>query len=142
MPAQEEPSPVDAERILDFHVNLIGHEVAKVVAAWPFQRLAAGNHPAWMPPEDKIEMLAGHVENGGNELLEKFLPMAMVKYASMFPATFAMLQAFAGVMMMQMFAVQRIKMAEARAAAQAQDPGKVVTIPAQPVPEEDGPFAS
>jgi hypothetical protein len=131
-PARPE-GPIGEEVI----VNLIGKEIALAVAKFPFSQLAV-QHPAWMPPDDKLEMLGAHVEAAGNELLEKVLPMAFVKYASMFPATFAMLQAFAGVMMMQYFMVRRLQMEEIRRAAAAQG-GNVVTVEAQPVPPVPAP---
>lgn len=133
-PARPE-GPIGEEVI----VNLIGKEIALAVAKFPFSQLAV-QHPAWMPPDDKLAMLGEHVEAAGNELLEKVLPMAFVKYASMFPATFAMLQAFAGVMMMQYFMVRRLQMEEMRRAAAAQG-GNVITVEAQSVPPVAAPQA-
>jgi hypothetical protein len=107
----------------------MGKQIALAVAKFPFSRLAVA-HSAWMPPEDKLVMLGEHVEAGGNELLEKLLPAMFIKYASQFPATWAMLQAFAGVLMMQFFLVRKLQ-AEEFARRQAAGGEKTVTV--QPV---------
>ena len=111
-------------------------------ARFPFTRLAdQAKDPNWIPPDETLNVLGGHVEACGKELLEKFLPAVALKYANVFPATLALLEAYAAVLFMQWTVVMRAKVVELQMRA-AQGGSKTVTVQAREVPLAAPPMAA
>lgn len=112
---------------------MVSPAAAASIIRFPFAKLAARDHPAWIPTDQTLEQSGAiaSVQGGLQELADKFMPKLLTVYAEQYPQTVQMLVAMATVLWMQMNIVRKLKAEEAKAAeASARQAGKTITVPA------------
>jgi hypothetical protein len=113
-----EPESTEQQRAF-FFSKLIGQKVAPGLIRFPFAKLAANDHPAWMPSDEEVLGAVPAVQGGIEEVLDLVVPELLDRYASRFPRIMEACGTLVALWFTQWTLVRKMKAVDAQEAAAA-----------------------
>lgn len=98
---------------------VVEEKTAMRLAAWPFNVLAAYDHPAWALTEEEAREVAPVIAEAVEKVIDRYLPESLAYLKAKNPELFAVVVVFGKLSLVKAGQVRKVKLEEARHAAQA-----------------------